>query len=418
MGMSTYRDIKSTNYSIMTQRIRHLLPAALLGAAVLAAPLARALEPEIEARFKALEAQIQSLKTENQQLRRELGADGKAGLVDVKPAGKEPVLALGGMVQAQAEFGDKGDTRFSGQDRFFLRRARLSASGRFLEEFDFKVEGEFANSLAGGTTGASAVLTDGYLNWSHFSWANLKVGQFKTPYGYEFLLGDPTLFTPERSMMSDRLTLGRQIGVQVGGDLFDKRLSYAGGLFNGTGTNVSANDNDAFLYAGRVSGVVWQGKAGAQNVKWSVGADGYTTVDNGVSVAGDFGLTNKTFAGRRKGVGLDTQLSLGAADFSAEYLSVQFDPADRLPSHRFTSDGWFVQGAYFILPKTLQGVVRYETFDPNDTLADNETETWTIGANWLLKGNDLKLQLDYLFTNPPANASQQGKLILRSQVLF
>jgi len=422
--MSLARDDVSMNYSIPASfarpaRARRGLGLQLLAAAFFTVIHVQAADTSVEARLEAMEAQIKSLQSENQQLRRELGLDGKAGLTFAKPAGKEPVLTINGLVQAQAEFGDKGDSRFgTAADRFFLRRVRLGAAGRFLEDFDFKVEGEFANSLTGGTTAASAVLTDGFLNWNRFDWANVRIGQFKTPYGYEFLASDPKLFTPERSLGTDRLTLNRQIGVQVAGDVFDKRLSYAGGLFNGTGTNVSANDNDSFLYVGRVSGIPWQGRLLGQAARWSVGADGFTSVDNGVSVAGDFGLTGKTFSGQRKGVGLDTQFSLGGLDLWAEYLSVQFNPNDTLPARRFTSDAWYLQAAYFILPKTVQGVVRYETFDPNEKLAANETDTWTVGVNWFLKGDDLKLQLDYLFTDPAASADEQGKLILRSQVIF
>jgi hypothetical protein len=45
----------------------------------------------------------------------------------VQPGGKEPVLKIGGLLQVQADVGDRGDGRFtSGDDRFYLRRARLS----------------------------------------------------------------------------------------------------------------------------------------------------------------------------------------------------------------------------------------------------------------------------------------------------
>src|SRR5262245_25202579 len=92
-------------------------------------------------RFTALEEKVDALSKDNARLRADLGIEGRAGQAVVKPAGREPVLSFGGLVQSQAEFGDKGDSRYTnGNDRFFLRRARLNASGRYLEEFDFKVE--------------------------------------------------------------------------------------------------------------------------------------------------------------------------------------------------------------------------------------------------------------------------------------
>jgi phosphate-selective porin OprO and OprP len=374
----------------------------------------------IEARLQALETQLKAVQAENRQLRQELGLDGKAGLTDVKPAGKEPVLAFGGLVQAQAEFGDKGDARFgSANDRFFLRRARLNASGRFLEEFDFKIEGEFANSLAGSTTAASAVLTDGFINWSRFTWANVKVGQFKTPFGYEFLYADPKLLTPERSLGTDRLTLNRQVGVQVNGDFFDKQLGYAVGAFNGNGANTSANDNDNFNTVGRVFGTPWQGRLLGQSGKLTAGANAYASHDTALSVASDFGLAGNSFIGNRVGLGADAQFNLGRFDLWTEYLRVRFRPTSRVPAANFFSDAWYVQGSYFLLPASLQAVVRYETSDPSNVKFNNETATWTFGVNLFIKGDDLKLQCDYLRTSLPGNTTpEQGKLILRAQTIF
>src|SRR5947207_2371639 len=81
---------------------------------------------------------------------------GAQTLGEVKAAGKEPSLTIGGLIQAQFDGGDKGDSRFANDnDRFYLRRARLNASGRFLEELDFRLEMDLAGSLS-NTTGLRA----------------------------------------------------------------------------------------------------------------------------------------------------------------------------------------------------------------------------------------------------------------------
>jgi phosphate-selective porin len=90
-----------------------------------------------------------------------------------------------------------------------------------------------------------------------------------------------------------------------------------------------------------------------------------------------------------------------------------------VPASDFFSDAWSVQGSYFLLPASLQAVVRYETFDPSNVKLNNETTTWTFGANLYIKGDDLKLQLDYLRTSLAGNPTpEQGKLILRAQTIF
>src|SRR6185436_20881738 len=169
------------------------------------------------------------------------------GLGTTKPAGREPTLAIGGLLQVQADAGDRGDSRFTNDnDRFYLRRARLNATGKFLEEFDFRLELDLAGSLS-NTSALRAQMTDGFINWNRYPAANVRAGQFKTPFGFEQLYGDPRLFTLERSLVNDRLTLSRQVGVQLGGDLFEKRLTYAVGSFNGNGVNNNFNDNESFL---------------------------------------------------------------------------------------------------------------------------------------------------------------------------
>src|SRR5689334_14635335 len=173
------------------------------------------------------------------------------GGITVQATNGEASLTLGGLLQVQFEDGDRGDSRFpaTGEDRFYLRRARLNATGTFAEQFDFRLEFDLAGTL-GSTTGLRAQMTDGYVNWNRYAYANVRAGQFKTPFGFEQLYADPRLLTIERSLANDRLTLNRQLGAQLWGDLLDKHLSYAVGVFNGNGVNNSANDNGKFLWAG------------------------------------------------------------------------------------------------------------------------------------------------------------------------
>lgn len=380
----------------------------------------------LEERLQRLEAEVGTLRKENQQLRSELGLEGRAGQTLVKPAGREPTISVGGLLQAQADFGDKGDARFAtGNDRFSLRRARINLQGRFLEEFDFKIEGEFAGTIA-EASGNRAQLTDAFINWNRFDFANVRAGQFKTPFGYEQLYVAPRLFAIERSLSNDRLTVSRQIGLQVGGDLFEKRGSYAVGLFNGTSVNTTANDNDKFMWAGRVSATGWQGTLGGQDARWSFGADGFTTSDTTLSgQPAEFGHStvatgprNNTFAGRREAGGLDSQLRVGGFELWTEYLRQNFKPTSRIPVASFDADGWYVQGTCFVLPKTLQALAKYDEFDPNVDVANNRTQTWTLGANYYFKADDLKLQLDYLITDVDGQPAKNKKLLMRLQTIF
>jgi phosphate-selective porin OprO/OprP len=345
--------------------------------------------------------------------------------VVVKTAGGEVSLKLGGLIQAQFDGGDRGDARFTnGDDRFYLRRARLNATGSFLEQFDFRFEMDLAGSL-GNTSGFRAQLTDGYINWNRYAAANVRAGQFKTPFGFEQLYADPRLLTIERSMVNDRLTLNRQIGVQLGGDLLDKRLSYAVGTFNGNGVNTNANDNNRLDTVGRLSGIPWQGELAGGKASWSIGVDGFTANDTALALTSDLGIDSTPttadrdgiFTGKRHGFGADSQFVSGPFELWVEYLRTRFEPANSIPSARFQAVGGYVQVSLFLVPKKFQIVVKQETFDPNDDISKNQTDTTTLGLNYYIHGHDLKLMADYLRVKA-GRLDSQDKVLARLQVAF
>jgi phosphate-selective porin len=351
------------------------------------------------------------------------GTYSEAQIIVVKPAGKEPVLKIGGLLQVQADAGDRGDSRFTtGDDRFYLRRARLNASGNFLEDFEFKLEMDLFGSLSNNPTSISssnvrAQLTDGYINWNKFAYANVRGGQFKTPYGFEQLYQDPKLITIERSLVNDRLTVGRQLGAMISGDVFEKRISYGVGLFNGNNVNNSFNDNDKFLYAGRLQGTIWDGRFHSWETKFSGGINGFASEDKNLTgQSADFQFENATFTGKRRGFGADLQFRTGPLEIWFEYLHDRFEPEDQIPVSRFDADGWYLQNVYSIGPK-VQAVLKYETFRPI-TEADLSTDTWTLGFNYLFKEDDLKFMVNYLNTDAIDIEDSQNKILVRMQVVF
>lgn len=356
----------------------------------------------VEERLLELESKITALSGENTSLRRQLGIDsGKNAPVFVTAAGKEKSLSVGGYLQLQAEAGDAPDARFPAEDRFLLRRARLTLKGSFAEDLDFVFQSEFGNGNLATTANSRSQLTDLYLVWNKYDYANVTFGQFKTPYGYEQLVADTKGLLVERSLPSDRLTLSRQIGAMVSGDIIKDRLAYAVALFNGNGVNQGGNDNDQFAYVGRVSGTIVDRK----KLKLTAGTNAFQSSD-----------TNPLgFTGDRTGFGLDAQAQSGRFDGVVEWLQTKSSPDAGIDS---TAQGWSVLGAYYLVPKKLQAVVRYEMFDPNTDVSANEGDVWTVGFNYYLKGNDLKFSLNYLLGDPAGALSDQGRLLARVQVIF
>lgn len=400
-----------------TKSLKYLLA---LGVGICAAWLQAAETSSVEDRLNQLEKTVQSLQKENTELKTKLGWDAKTQSlpVSVKAAGKESKLSIGGYLQGQAEFGDAADARYTGiEDRFLIRRARLTVSGAFTENFDFKLEGDFGANSVSEQTGYRAGISDVFINWNRYAFANVKLGQFKTPFGFEQLMADPKYVSIERSLANDRLTDSRQIGVGVSGDFLSKRLSYSVGAFNGTAVNNSFNDNDNFMFAGRVNGTPVLVKLGEEELQWTVGVNGITAHEVGVTRSG-FGFTGNLFTGERYGLGVDTQLKWGLFGLSAEYLRNHFEPTGGVPATSFDAAGWYVCGSAYVWPKKLQALVKFEQFDPRLGVTGNTSDTWTVGLNYYVKGDDVKLSANYLLGDPSGLADNQSRILTRVQVAF
>lgn len=379
-----------------------------------------------EDRLQRMEKELSELQGSQLKPQKDLGLDGKNTGAFTQAAGKESTLKLGGLLQMQMDGGDKGDRRFgSDNTRFYLRRARLNAAATFRENFEARVEAEFAGTLSEANA-MRAQLTDGYVQWKPRDEFYARAGQFKTPYGFEQLASDPRLFTIERSLGNDRLTLNRQIGTQVGGDPADKRVNYAFGAFNGTSVNSSSNDNSKFTLAGRLGAIPLAPAKGTTGPRLALGINGYLSDDDQLSgQPGEFKFntsTNKTadniFAGERAGWGADAQFSLNRFELWTEYLGSRYEPDNEVPADQIDAEAWYVQAAFYLVQDKLQAVAKYDTFDPN-TDADNDcTDTWTLGLNYYIRGNDLKLQLNYLNSDIEDRDVTDEKLIARVQVIF
>lgn len=374
-----------------------------------------------EARLQNLEKEISALK-ESQNA----GKEGKPGHAITLAAGRESALKLGGMLQIQVDGGDKGDRRFNSDNtRFYLRRARLGATATFSENMEARVEAEFAGTL-GEANAMRAQLTDGYIQWSPTDELYARAGQFKTPFGFEQLAADPRLYTIERSLGNDRLTLSRQIGAQIGGNVTDKRLNYALGAFNGTSVNSSSNDNSKFTLVGRLGAVPLATEKGTKGPRFAVGVNGYMSDDDRVSgFGGEFGFNTSTnatadnvFAGKRTVWGTDAQFSVGDLDIWTEYLGARYEPDNNTPSEQIDAEAWYIQTAYYLVPEKLQAVAKYDTFDPNTDKENDRVHTWTLGLNYYIRGNDLKFQFNYLNSDVEERDVRDQKLIARVQVLF
>jgi phosphate-selective porin OprO/OprP len=123
--------------------------------------------------------------------------------------------------------------------------ARPILEGTAYEKFDFRFTPDFGNTQNNGTTTASTPqIYDAYIDANLYPEFKIRVGKFKPPLGLERLQSPADLLFAERAFPTD-LVPNRDIGLQFSGDLFNRTLYYAAGVFNGAVDNALAQTGDA-----------------------------------------------------------------------------------------------------------------------------------------------------------------------------
>ncbi len=454
--------------------------ASLAAIGLLIAQPLRAESASDTARIEKLERAVELLQKQNAELKAEVKSlkskdtasvpdakfktkvtyDGKTYVEKAVPEEKPPVyvqqrgpelkLVLGGYIQVNFEDGDV--SAFEGsfglkalKDRFRLRRTRVNLTGDFAEQFDFKVEGDFGqgDGLNSNRTAFSA--TDIFVNWHQFPEAQVKVGQWKAPFGLEQLTPDPSLIIIERSLPTGAITPDRQIGAQLWGKPFaniwpDQKdlLTYYAGIFNGNGRNITNNDNNNFMYVGRLESTLFKGFFGKDSYL-KLGADVLNSRDDkgtnisptlNLLVNADGSLSPFVLPGadERTAWGVDAWLKLGPFDLIGEYLQEKVNgrTVNGVPPGfaDFTTNGFYITAAYFLIPKKLQVAVQWQDLNPGQ-MGNDGIHSITGGLNYYIHGDDLKLMVDYIHTwsdfreaNPEFGQDDFDEVIGRVQVMF
>lgn len=155
------------------------------------------------------------------------------------------VLHIGADVQAdnRTYFGAGSSSEI---DTIVLRRVRPTLYGTVYKYVDFYIRPDFGL--------ATVAIYDAYLQLNYLPWAQIRVGKFKPPIGLERLQSDDDTSFAERGLPT-LLVPQRDLGFQIGADLFQRRVSYQVGVFNGVPDGSIGNDtavNSHRDYAGRL----------------------------------------------------------------------------------------------------------------------------------------------------------------------
>ncbi len=80
------------------------------------------------------------------------------------------------------------------------------------------------------------------------------------------------------------------------------------------------------------------------------------------------------------------------------------------------ASGFYTTLAYRITPK-IQALLRYDEFDPNHNISNNNIREYTAGINYFIKGQGLKLILNYVFCQNEASKDSH-RILMGTQILL
>jgi phosphate-selective porin OprO/OprP len=221
------------------------------------------------------------------------------------------------------------------------------------------------------------------LNYRYAPWLQVQAGKYKAPLGLEQLQPDPYTLFNERSLVT-ALGPNRDVGAELKGDVFDGRISYAAGIFNGVGdgrnsSNADFEDDKAFV-----------GRLFFQPFKKT---DLSFLQGFGFGVAGSFEDMQRT--GNNNGLPSTTGGSLpgyytaGQQQFFAYNATNAMVVADG-QHWRLSPQGYYYYGPFGFLGEYVISNQRVGHTETNVLLFSKELEhtAWQIAGSWVLTGED------------------------------
>ena len=322
------------------------------------------------------------------------------------------------------KFSGYGMLQYQGQDpegnhsnSFNLRLARFILDGK-IGDFDWRAQIQGTNATGPGQP--TVQLVDLYAEWRKYPEFKVRAGQFKRCFTYE----NPTHpitqgwrgyadVINKLSAFGDRTgeksSGGRDIGIQVSGDLFPNAngrriLHYQVGVYNGEGVNQKDMDNRKDFIGG-----IW-----VMPIKGvRIGAFGWTGSRGGMLDP----VTGEKRSIEKNRYCLSAEYDKNEYTFRAEYIHSQGwgakSPGNNTREICYENgdkaDGWYVFGIVPLIKSKLHAKARYQSYrnQKNWATSVNQVE---CGLNYFFTKN-LELHLEYSHVNDRNLAKHNYNLV-------
>ena len=324
----------------------------------------------------------------------------KKAVVEVPQWVKNIKFSGYGMLQYQGE-----DKEGAHTNTFNLRLARFILDGK-IGDFDWRAQIQGTNVKGPGEP--TVQLVDLYAEWVKHKAFRVKVGQFKRAFTYENPITQGwysyAMVINNLSGFGDRTgeksSGGRDIGIQVQGDLFPnaagRRLfHYQLGVYNGEGINEKDKDNRKDIIGGawvmpikglRIGAFGWTGSRGGMldpvtGTKRSVEKNRY-------AISAEYDKDEWTFRTEY----IHSQ-GWGAAKAANNVREIDYSKGDK-------ADGWYAFGIVPVIKSKLHAKARYNLYRQSKEWSTSKT-MYEVGVNYFFTKN-LQLNMEYARVNERA----------------
>ena len=408
---------------MMRSTVFQTVPLAAVAVLALASVLTAG-SPELEARVEALAERVETLESENEDLRNRLDSDQEdpwlrdrraqelralvedtladnglqtAGLDNgrffIQSPDGEYRLNIGGRVQARYEYRSPA----VGQDTssFFLRRVRLDFRGHLADErLTFRIMPEFART---------ATLRDGWINWAFDRSLQVRAGQFTVPFQWHrYVSGNRQQFV-ERGVPSETFGFpsGYDIGVGLHGRNDANTLSYGVGVFDGAGRNVRQSNSDGHMASGRLTWAA-MGELPREEPDLAFSEDPQLSFGAGLQAANK-NEVREWDLGRSPIGNAQADWATGTADVSFRWrgFSIVTDAylrrvnPDDQDVDAYTGWAYMVSTGYFLVPEKYEVVGRFSQLMLDQRDGDTREREWGAGLNIYHRGHNWKTHVQY-----------------------
>ncbi len=294
------------------------------------------------------------------------------------------------------------------ESTFGFNRARIGVMGSIPYDFSYYV---LLETSPFKKDGPKAYLLDAFITYNRFSFANVSMGSFKSPFSLELSTPCNALHTINRSKVVNELTSpDRDMGLMLLGGSDTTLFRYSVAYMNGTG--LLAKDVDTFKdLVGRVI---------FQPTSW-LNAGGSFKTGKSVNVENPALDNNKTLR-------LGGEIEIDIANFlvQGEYIYGKDDGSytvgggcgsePEVVIGSIKRAGMYVMGLYKT-PWNIQPVIKYENYNTNIDVANNMEQITTFGLNYFFN-EWTRLQVNYEYKAEQAREVKNDLFMVQLQVKF